>query len=115
MKTKIGIAFLSLVVAMFFTAGPIDASEKGPIHFVIITDLTGPAHAQVAPQGWAGEDYFRWLNANGGINGHPVTIEVVDTRYQLPLIRSAYTRYKDRKYTTLSFNALSPGIEALRG
>ena len=88
------------------------AAEKGPIHFVMLTDLTGPAHAQVAPEGWAAEDYIKWLNKHGGINGHPVTIEVIDTKYQLPLIRTAYARNKDRKQMTMSFDAISGGIEA---
>ena len=90
------------------------AAEKEPINFVYITDLTGPAHAQAAPLGWAMEDYFNWLNQHGGIEGHPARVELVDTKYQLPLMRTAYTRVKNRKHTTVSFDSLSGGIEALR-
>jgi len=115
MKTKSIVTTLSLLFVLFLTSGIAIADKKGPIHFVILTDLTGPAHAQVASQGWAAEDYFKWLDKQGGIDGHPVTIEVVDTRYQLPLIRTAYTRYKGRKNTTISFDAISGGIEAMRG
>lgn len=115
MKTnKLVICMVVSIAVVMFCFGEVRAEEKGPIHFVILTDLTGPAHAQVSPQGWAGEDYFRWLNDQGGINGHPVTIEVIDTRYQLPQIRTAYTRYKTRKHTTLSFDAISGGIDALK-
>jgi len=115
MKTKIGIIVLSVMVALFLVAGTAASAEKGPIHFVMLTDLTGPAHAQVSPQGWAAEDYIKWVNNNGGINGHPLTIEIVDTKYQLPLIRTAYARNKNKKHMTMSFDAISGGIEAMRG
>lgn len=111
---KLMTLFALSLLTMAFCFGNAVAAEKGPIHFVMVTDLTGPAHAQVGPQGWAAEDYLKWLNAKGGINGHPLTVEVIDTKYQLPLIRTAYARNKDRKYVTISFDAISGGIEALK-
>jgi ABC-type branched-subunit amino acid transport system substrate-binding protein len=114
MSAKIWMGFiLCLAVVLCFGTAP--AAEKGPIHFAILTDLTGPAHAQVSPQGWAVEDYIKYSDKKGGINGHPLTVEVIDTKYQLPLVRTAYTRNKDRKHTTMSFDALSGGIEAMKG
>lgn len=116
MKAKRLLGFVALsILAMAFSFSNVLGAEKGPIHFVMLTDLTGPAHAQVAPEGWAAEDYIKWLNTRGGINGHPLTIEIIDTKYQLPLIRTAYTRNKDRKHMTMSFDAISGGIEAMRG
>jgi len=116
MKVKKLMGFVALsLLAMAFCFGNALAVEKGPIHFVMLTDLTGPAHAQVAPGGWAAEDYITWLNKHGGINGHPLTVEIIDTRYELPLIRTAYARNKNRKYVTMSFDAISGGIEALKG
>ncbi|MGO8989033.1 MAG: ABC transporter substrate-binding protein [bacterium] len=115
METKTWVVILSIAIALFLTTGTSAAAEKGPIHFVMITDLTGPAHAQVSPQGWASEDYIKYLDKQGGINGHSLTIEVIDTKYQLPLIRTAYARNKDRKQVAMSFDALSGGIEALKG
>ncbi|MBP8608611.1 MAG: ABC transporter substrate-binding protein [Syntrophaceae bacterium] len=112
--TKVICVVASLVIAILFCFGNAMAAEKGPIHFVMLTDLTGPAHAQVAPEGWACEDYIKWLNKNGGINGHPLTVEIIDTKYQLPLIRTAYARNKGRKYVTISFDAISGGIEAMK-
>ncbi len=109
-----GIVVLSFL-AMALSWGSAQAAAKGPIHFVMLTDLTGPVHAQVAPEGWAAEDYIKWLDKNGGINGHPVTIEVIDTKYALPLIRTAYARNKEKKNMTMSFDALSGGIEAMKG
>jgi len=103
---------LALISTSSFNAAI--AKEKGPINFVYVTDLTGPINAQAAPLGWAVEDYFKWRNEQGGINGHEVNVELVDTKYQLPLIRSAYTRIKDRKNTAISFDSLSGGIEALK-
>jgi len=108
--------FLAIVLVLGSGASlnTVLAAEKEPINFVYITDLTGPAHAQAAPLGWAMEDYFNWLNEHGGIEGHPARVELVDTKYQLPLMRTAYTRVKNRKHTTVSFDSLSGGIEALR-
>jgi len=104
-----------VVLAAFMASGTFCfAAEKQPIKFVMLTDLTGPAHAQVGPEGWATEDFFKWLDKNGGIAGHPVEVEVIDTKYNLPLIRSAYARVKRMKHVAVSFDAISGGIEALR-
>ena len=108
--------FLAVVFLFTFVASVnlANAAKKKPVKFVMLTDLTGPAHAQVGPEGWATEDYFEWLNKHGGVLGHPVEAEVIDTKYQLPLIRSAYARVKRMKHTAVSFDAISGGIEALR-
>ena len=34
---------------MALCCGNVLAAEKGPIHFVMLMDLTGPVHSQVAP------------------------------------------------------------------
>ena len=68
--TKVICVVASLVIAILFCFGNAMAAEKGPIHFVMLTDLTGPAHALVA--GRMGCEDTLWLNKNGGINGHPL-------------------------------------------
>jgi len=103
-----------VLLSLIFIIDAAIADEKGPVNFIYITDLTGPASAQAAPLGWAVEDYFKWKNKSGGINGHIINVELVDTKYQLPLMRSAYTRIKDKKHTAISFDSLSAGIEALK-
>ncbi len=116
---KSGVKIICLIAAICFlfigTTIPSHAQQKKPIKFILLTDLTGPVHAQVAPEAWAAEDYFKWLNQKGGIEGHPVDLEVIDTKYQLPLARTAYARIKTMKTTTVSFDAFSGAIEALRG
>ena len=57
---------------------------------------------------------MNWLKPKGGINGHPIEVEIIDTKYQLPLIRSAYARVKTMKHTAVSVDSISGGIEALR-
>ena len=92
--------FWSIIAVIFLLGASTTlsfAQQKKPIKFVVLTDLTGPAHAQVGSQGWATEDYFTWLNQQGGIDGYPVQPEVIDTKYQLPLIRTAYARVKEMK------------------
>jgi len=117
MKTQVKL--IALVAAILFlfagSVSLVSAQQKKPIKFIMLTDLTGPVHAQVAPEGWAAEDYFKWLNQKGGIDGHPVDLEVIDTKYQLPLARTAYARIKSMKQTAVSFDAFSGAIEALRG
>jgi len=115
MKTKSIISSTAIVLlSLLFCTATATAQSKGAVNFVYITDLTGPAHAQAAPLGWAVEDYFNWLNQNGGIDGHPAAVSLVDTKYTLPLMRTAYARAKDDKHTTISFDSLSGGIEALK-
>ena len=67
---------------------------KGPIKVACFTDLTGPVAAQVAYSGWQFEDYFNWLNEQGGIDGHPVEATVIDHRYDVSLLRTAYKKMK---------------------
>lgn len=115
MKANKGLVIIAIVLlslALSINGGL--AEEKGPVNFVYVTDLTGPAHAQAAPLGWAIEDYFNWRNQHGGIAGHPAKVELVDTKYKLPLMRTAYTRQKNREHTTISFDSLSGGVEALK-
>jgi branched-chain amino acid transport system substrate-binding protein len=114
-KKLVSLIVLSLCVMAFCWGSALAAEKKGPIHFVMVTDLTGPAHAQIAPAGWVTEDYLNWLNkTKGGINGHPIKITIVDSKYQLPLARTTYARLKGEKQTTISFDDYSGGIEALK-
>ena len=117
MKTRLELIVSISIILLILVGGATfsSAQTKKPVKFVMLTDLTGPAHAQCAVEGWAAEDYFTWLNKRGGIDGHPTSVEVIDTKYALPQIRSAYARVKEMKQTTVSFDALSGGIEALRG
>lgn len=115
MKTSRSVAVIVIVVLLLaFNVGTSMAEKKDPINFVYITDLTGPAHAQAAPLGWAVEDYLNWRNQNGGIAGHPAVVSLIDTKYTLPLMRTAYARAKEDRHTTISFDSLSGGVEALK-
>jgi len=115
MKARRVFAIVAMgIVLVAVCAGGAPAGKKGPVHFVYVTDLTGPAHAQAAPLGWAVEDYLNWRNQQGGIDGHPAKVSLVDTKYTLPLMRTAYARVKGDKFTTISFDSLSGGIEALK-
>ena len=115
MKTSRSVTVIVIVVLLLaFNVGTSMAEKKDPINFVYITDLTGPAHAQAAPLGWAVEDYLNWRNQNGGIAGHPAVVSLIDTKYTLPLMRTAYARAKEDRHTTISFDSLSGGVEALK-
>ena len=116
MKRQVKFVLIGLIVSVLIS-GSVNfslAQQKKPIKFVTLGDLTGPVHTLIAPMVWGAEDYFSYLNQQGGIDGHSVPVEVIDTKYQLPLIRTAYSRIKEMKQTAISFDALSGGIEALR-
>jgi ABC-type branched-subunit amino acid transport system substrate-binding protein len=114
-RAKLGGCMVAVVCVLVFSAATAAGQTKKPIKFMKLTDLTGPASAQVGPMGWAAEDYINWLNKKeGGIDGHPVELELIDTKYDLTLIRSAYARFKGMKQATLNLDSLSGGIEALR-
>lgn len=120
MKTKIKAVLLMCLAAVLVAsialagcAAPEEAAvEKGPIKLAMVTDMTGPAHEQVMWCGWAAEDFAKWVNEQGGISGHPVEMEVVDTKYDLTLIRTAYKRLRT-EVVSMSFDAQSHAYDAL--
>ena len=72
------------------------AELKGPIKICSLTDLTGPAAATLAPVHYGIMDYFEWLNQEKkGVDGHPVEVKWVDTKYDIPTGLSSYERMKD--------------------
>ena len=101
------------VAACAKTAPEAAQTTKAPIKIALITDYTGIAASQVAMTGWGAEDYFPWVNAKGGIDGHPISCEVIDSKYDVNLIRSTYKRLKDN-ICSISLDALSGGIAALQ-
>jgi len=69
------------------------AKEK-VIHFIEIGPLTGPGAGAVLPVAWGYADYFKDLNARGGIDGIKVKHIAVDSRYDVARGVSIYQRYR---------------------
>lgn len=69
--------------------------EAGTITVGLLSDLTGPFGPLVSAIVAGHEAYWADVNANGGINGLEVQLEVVDTVYEVPNHVQFYEELKD--------------------
>lgn len=74
-------------------AAAVPATGK-PIKLGFVWGLTGPIADVSQPNSVAMRAYMDWLNKNGGINGRPVEMVEVDTKYQVPLAVEGYKKVK---------------------
>jgi len=99
------LVLLSLLVAIPLAAGcaqkevsptPTATPEKpkGEIRIGDLTDLTGPLSVIYKLSTEALEDYAKYINEQGGINGHPLKIISVDTRYDVAAHISGYDKLR---------------------
>ncbi len=70
--------------------------EAGTITLGLLSDLTGPFGALVTPIVTGQEVYWDNVNANGGINGLEVKLEVRDTQYVVDNHVQLYEELKDQ-------------------
>lgn len=70
--------------------------EAGTITVGLLSDLTGPFGPLVTPIVAGHEAYWANVNANGGINGLTVELEVRDTTYDVPTHVQLYEELKDQ-------------------
>jgi branched-chain amino acid transport system substrate-binding protein len=109
---------LAIAIVMLFGASGLDTSvvaqDGEPIPIGAIFDLTGPtsdvgqfyADGQVA--------YVDWLNANGGIEGHPIELFSQDYAYNVETAENLYIEYVNEG--VVAFQGWGTGdTEALRG
>ena len=83
------------MLLLFSVAGCQSASKTKTISIGLLADLTGPTSA-LSGIAYAGRDYFVYYNEKyGGINGVPLTSELINTAYELskrwPVIKSLST------------------------
>ena len=70
--------------------------EAGTIKVGLLSDLTGPFGPLVSAIVAGQEAYWQNVNANGGINGLMVELEVRDTTYDIPTHVTLYEELKDQ-------------------
>ena len=70
-----------------------ECAEKA-VSFLSLADYTGPVAAISIPLVKGETDYFKEVNARGGINGIKINFINVDTRYNVARAVSAYRRYR---------------------
>ncbi|MDY6967027.1 MAG: ABC transporter substrate-binding protein [Spirochaetota bacterium] len=116
-ENKSNILMFSVFTILFFTVMIAIASQadaKRPIikHYGIV-DLTGP-YGILVPDLWEGKlDYYRFINEEGGIEGHPIKLIWGETGNMMARTWSHYKRYK-RANVQLLWLASSPDGEALK-
>ena len=69
--------------------------DGGTITVGLLSDLSGPFAGLVAPVVAGQEAYWEYVNANGGIEGLQVELEVRDTGYDPPTHVTLYEEIKD--------------------
>lgn len=101
----ISMATFGLASTVMPTAAQAQAKEQ---FFPVLTGRTGPVAPNAAP--WANGyiDYFKLVNARGGINGVKITFEECETAYATDRGVECYERLKGKGATL--FQPLSTGI-----
>lgn len=59
-------------------AGDVPAGAKSTIRIASVSTLSGPAGAAQAPGVKALQVWAKWVNAKGGVNGHPIEVLIAD-------------------------------------
>ena len=96
----IAILMLAVILAAVLpgcqTAAPATApaaqQPKAPIKFGFLTDISGPAAASGKPATDALGDYFSYINDQGGVQGHPIELVTVDTKYDVNLAVTGFEK-----------------------
>ncbi len=83
-----------LVTGLFLLGLPVlGTAKQKTIKIGAIFDITGPT----GDVGWhyadGVRDYFKWLNAKGGINGVKIDLKWTDYQYKIPQAISAYKKF----------------------
>ena len=100
MLRKLRNLFFVLVIASLVLAacgGDNDTDEVGggnePIKIGAIFDLTGATGDVGTPYSEGVKGYVEWLNANGGVEGHPIDLISADYAYKVDVAEQLYTQY----------------------
>jgi branched-chain amino acid transport system substrate-binding protein len=83
----------ALCFLLFAPLGDSQAQEK-TVTYLSLADYTGAIAGLNVPADMGVEDYFKELNARGGVEGVKVKFIGVDTRYDVARGVSAYKRYR---------------------
>jgi ABC-type branched-subunit amino acid transport system substrate-binding protein len=100
---KVGLIGLLAVLLLVLPLVTACAGEKPTtVKIGYLADLTGPYAAAGKPLVQAFEDYFEMVNDEGGIDGVPVEVIVIDTQAKADLSVTGYKRLKAEGVLALS-------------
>src|SRR5512138_3635192 len=69
------------------------AAPKNPIKVGAIFDLTGATADVSTPYSEGVKAYVDWINAQGGVEGHPIELTSADYAYKVDVAEQLYTQY----------------------
>ena len=72
---------------------PQPETPKEPIKVGAIFDLTGPTADVGTPYSEGVKAYVEWLNARGGVEGHPIELISADYAYKVDVAEQLYSQY----------------------
>jgi branched-chain amino acid transport system substrate-binding protein len=103
--------FLGILVFSFLLWAPNGDSwaQEKTVAYLSLADYTGAIAGLNVPADMGVEDYFKDLNARGGVEGVKVKFIGVDTRYDVARGVSAYKRYRT-EHKLLVVNAIGTPI-----
>ncbi len=84
----------SVFLIVTFACAPKPPAPEKVVAYLSLADYTGPIAGLNVPADMGCEDYFKELNAKGGVDGVKVKFIPVDTRYDTSRAISAYKRYR---------------------
>lgn len=89
--------FVFVVTSLVLTAcgggGGGGGGDATPIKVGAIFDLTGATGDVGTPYSEGVKGYVEWLNANGGVEGHPIELISADYAYKVDVAEQLYTQY----------------------
>ncbi|OGP62918.1 MAG: hypothetical protein A2V65_12115 [Deltaproteobacteria bacterium RBG_13_49_15] len=92
-KSGFFIIAVSMIIGFALLAGPAGAADE--IKWGVLIDLSGPTSDWGKNQAKGQLDAMRWVNENGGINGKPLKLIVIDDGYKVPDGVAGYNRLVD--------------------
>lgn len=104
-----------LLVGTNFNSGRIGLAQEGePIKIGAIFDLTGATGDVGTPYSVGVIGYVDWINANGGVEGHPIELISQDYAYDVATAENLYVQFVEEG--VVAFMGWGTGdTEALRG
>jgi branched-chain amino acid transport system substrate-binding protein len=87
------IASLVLTACGGGAAAPVDTGGNEPIKVGAIFDLTGATGDVGTPYSEGVKGYVEWLNAQGGVEGHPIELISADYAYKVDVAEQLYSQY----------------------